>query len=232
MQNPGLAHFIEVTGLNIVEIISPEATSQRLLQLSDVHDLFFESYTNVLSEIVQFREETNAGSLTRHAWLILDDDNAVGEIIFHTSLTHKIGVMHFVALKEEVRQRLRLGWFNTLIESVALSAQFDLQKHGQELSALIAEIPYEDLSRWERVGFQLLDVGYMEPFHGRSWKRHGEPTFFPMTPVVKVAPLAKQRPLAEIAVSALTAFLIEHYDLEPQHPEVERILNAAKLLEG
>ena len=232
MQDPGLAYFIEATGLDIVDIISPESTSQHLLQLRDVHDIFFDSYTNVLSEIEQFRKEATKGSLTRHAWLILSNEDEVGEIIFHTSHTHKIGVMHFVAMKEEARQKLRLGWFNTLIESVALSAQFDLHKDNKELSALIAEIPYEDLPRWERVGFQFLDVGYVEPFHGRSWKQYGEPQFFPMTPVVKVVPGAAQQSLKQIAISALSAFLVEHYDLEPQHPEIARILSAATLLEG
>jgi len=232
MQDPGLAHLSRATGLHIVELISHDSTDSHLLQLSEVHNTFFDSYTNVVSEIEQFRNELDKSSVTRHVWLVLDGDTAVGEIIFHTSLQFKIGVMHFVAIQEQVRTRLNLGWFNTLIEAVELSAQFDLQRGGLELSALIAEIPYEDLSRWERVGFQYVDVDYLEPHHGRSWRLHGEPTFFSMSPVVKIGAKAAPSSFADIAISALSAFLVEHYDLDPKHPEVARILNAATLLGG
>jgi len=232
MQDPGLAHLSGATGLHIVELISHESTDYHLLQLNEVHNTFFGSYTNVVSEIEQFRSERNESSVTRHAWLVLNGDIAVGEIIFHTSHQFKIGVMHFVAMQEQVRTRLNLGWFNTLIEAVELSAQFDLQRGGLELSALIAEIPYEDLSRWERVGFQYVDVDYLEPHHGRSWKLHGEPTFFSMSPVVRICPKAAPNSFGSIAFAALSAFLVEHYDLDPKHPEVARILNAATLLDG
>jgi len=232
MQDPGLAYLSGATGLHIIDLISDEATTEHVLQLREIHNAFFESYTNVVSETEQFRNERSESSVTRHVWLILDTDVAVGEIIFHTSHQFKIGVMHFVAMQEDVRKRLKLGWFNTLIEAVVLSAQFDLQKGNAELSALIAEIPFGDLSRWERVGFQYLDVGYLEPYHGRSWRLHGEPEFFAMSPVVKITPAATTIPFRDIAVSSLSAFLIEHYDLDPQHPEVARILNAATLLEG
>jgi len=232
MQDPGLAHLSGATGLHIIDLISDEVTPDHFLQLREIHNAFFESYTNVVSETEQFRDERSESSVTRHVWLILDTDVVVGEIIFHTSHQFNIGVMHFVAMQEDVRKRLELGWFNTLIEAVVLSAQFDLQKGNAELSALIAEIPFGDLSRWERVGFQYLDVGYLEPYHGRSWRLHGEPEFFPMSPVVKITPAATTVPFREIAASALSAFLIEHYDLDPQHPEVARILNAATLLEG
>lgn len=231
MHDPGLAHLSGATGLHIVELIADESTDYHLLLLSEVHRTFFDTYTNVVSEIEQFRNETSESSVTRHVWLILDGGTAVGEIIFHTSYQFKIGVMHFVAMQEKVRQRLNLGWFNTLIEAVALSAQFDLQRDDAKLRALIAEIPYEDLSRWERVGFRYLDVNYLEPHHGRSWKLYGEPTFFPMSPVVRISSIAAPNSFGEIAVAALSAFLVEHYDLDPLHPEVARILNAANLLE-
>jgi len=231
MRDPGLAHLSGATGLHIVELIADESTDDHLSQLSKVHNTYFDSYTNVVSEIAQFRIERSESLVTRHVWLVLDGDTAVGEIIFHTSHQFKIGVMHFVAMQENVRQRLNLGWFNSLIEAVELSAQFDLHRDGLELSALIAEIPYEDLSRWERVGFRYVDVGYLEPHHGRSWKLHGEPTFFSMSPVVRIGPKAAPHSFGAIAISALSAFLIEHYDLDPEHPEVARILKAATLIE-
>jgi len=231
MRDPGLAHLSGSTGLHIVDLMSSEETSLHFSQLNDIHTTFFGSYTNVFSEIEQFRLEVGKSSVTSHAWLVLDGERAVGEIIFHTSHRHKIGVMHFVALEEKVRQQLQLGWFNTLIEAVILSAQFNLQREGSALLGLIAEIPHEDLPRWERVGFQFLNIDYLEPAHGRSWKLYGEPAFFPLSAVVKCIPAPDKQPFSAIALSALSAFLIEHYELESDHPEVQRMLHAASQLE-
>jgi len=232
MRDPGLAHLSWATGLHIVDLISDEATDQHFLMLCDIHNAFFGSYTNVIPEIEQFRAERGGTSVTRHVWLVLDGETAVGEIIFHTSHRYKVGVIHFVALQEKVRRQMKLGWFNTLIEAVELSSQFDLTRDRTALLAYIAEISYEDLSRWERVGFQYVDVDYLEPHHGRSWKLHGEPTFFSMSPVVRICPKAAPNSFGSIAFAALSAFLVEHYDLDPKHPEVARILNAATLLDG
>ncbi len=230
MQDPGLAHLSGATGLDIVDLISDDATAEHLLQLQMIHGTFFGSYTNVVPEIQQFQVDKSDVSVTRHAWLVSDGDTAVGEIIFHTSHNYKIGVIHFVAMREDVRQQLKLGWFNSLIEAVVLSVQFDLQRDGSSLSALIAEIPFEDLPRWERVGFKHLNVDYVEPQHGRSWKLHGDLTFSPMTAVLKCLPTQDTQFFNSIALNALNAFLVEHYDLDSEHPEVQRMLNAVSLL--
>jgi hypothetical protein len=138
--------------------------------------------------------------------------------------------MHFVVVDEMPRKQLPLGWFAHLIDAIGITADADLRTGGSEARVIVAEVDKTATSRWERAGFMVLPIDYLEPYHGMHWREHGEPTFFSMTPVLRPIRATATTDIGDLAVQAISAFLLDHYALEADHPNVVNALRQAEEL--
>jgi hypothetical protein len=216
-------------GISVVDVLDPEAPEHDVAALLSIHLRQFPDYKHVVQEIADLRRAPKHDGL-RHAWLLKLGAQAIGEVLFHSVPQRGVVLMHFVVIEEEHRKQLPLGWFAHLIDTIGLTAEADLRDAGSQAKAIIAEVDKVATSRWERAGFVVLPIDYLEPHHGMHWREYGEPTFFPMTPVLRPIRVPEGTHLGELAVLAVSAFLLDHYALEADHPNVVTALYQAREL--
>ena len=216
-------------GIDIVDVVDPHTDDRHLSALAEIHLRHFPGHGHVAAEIEALRSDGLPDDL-RHAWLFLRNGQPIGEAIFG-SVTHRAtALMHFVVVDAAHRSQLPLGWFADLIDAVEITAADDLRDRGVDLRGIIAEVDSDATARWLRTGFVVLPIDYLEPHHGMHWASHGEPTFFSMTPVLRRTAAGTAALLGEVAHDAISAFLLDHYRLDADHPVVRGVLTAARNL--
>lgn len=220
--------LLQRCGIDIVDVVDPRTDREHEDALGRIHLRHFPDHAHVVAEIAELRDTHDEDP--RHAWLLLRDGTPIGEVIFGVVARRETALMHFVVVDAEHRTDLPLGWFAHLIDAIEGAATADAHAQGAGLRGILAEVEADATARWVRTGFRVLDIDYREPHHGMHWRSHGEPTFFPMTPVLKCTAAGATAPFGEVAAEAVSAFLLDHYGLEESHPAVRDALSAARNL--
>lgn len=220
--------LVERCGIDIVDVVDTATDQHHADVLGQIHLRHFADHAHVATEIGELR--TSRGDDPRHAWLLLRDGMPIGEVIFGAVAQRGIALMHFVVVDAEHRPGLPLGWFAHLIDAVEAAATADAQARGARLHGIVAEVEADATARWVRTGFRVLPIDYLEPHHGMHWRSHGELTFFPMTPVLKCTAAGAALPFGKVAAEAVSAFLLDHYRLDAEHPAVRDAIAAARAL--
>jgi hypothetical protein len=225
-----------VPALRVLDVVPPVRV-ERLRQLQDIHARHFPDYLHVVDELEQdWRDGAADPAVVVHQLLLLHEDEPVGEFIVHTNLRRGIVLRHYLAVDEPARPLLRPGWVTHLVDAVAELGRRDAAAAARPLLAMTSEVQEHHLAGWRRLGHRPLDIGYAEPRWGKHWRDHGPVQMLPITPVVallpdgRVRPDGSPRPFAEVAHAGVTAFLVDHYRLPPDHPEVAAILARAAAL--
>jgi len=214
-------------GIEFIDVETTDEFDKYIEQLKDVHLNFFPEYHHVIDEICEHRGAPRSWQV-RHSWLLLHNDQPVGEYIFQTCLQRKLCVLHYLALAKNFRNSLPVGWYIHLLDAVILQSQIDLEEVNEELLAVVAEVA--DAFFAKRDGFHLLEVDYQEPYYGMHWPQFGPVNFFDKLLVAKLTEAGKKVPYGELMVSAVKAFLVDHYRIEEEHPVVASIIaNASNL---
>lgn len=220
--------LLQRCGIDVVDVVDPSTDQDHADALARIHLRHFPGHTHVAAEIVELRGTRTEDP--RHAWLLLRDGAPIGEVIFGVVARREMALMHFVVVDAEHRPGLPLGWFAHLIDAIEAAATADAHAQGAALRGIVAEVEADATARWIRTGFRVVPIDYREPHHGMHWRSHGEPTFFSMTPVLKCTAAGAAEPFGEVAADAISAFLLDHYRLEPDHPAVRDALSAARAL--
>lgn len=220
--------LLQRCGIDIVDVADPRTDQHHADSLGQIHLRHFPDHAHVAAEIVELRN--SQGNDPRHAWLLLRDGTPVGEVIFGVVTRREIALMHFVVVDAEHRPGLPLGWFAHLIDAIEAAATADAHAEGAALRGIVAEVEADATTRWVRTGFRVLPIDYLEPHHGMHWRSHGEPTFFSMTPVLKCTAAGAALPFGAVAADAISAFLLDHYRLDADHPAVRKAISAAGAL--
>lgn len=225
-----------VPGVTIVDVL-PGVTEMRLRQLQDVHQRWFPDHPHVLAEMAQAWVSGRFDpGIAVHQWLLLHDDVPSGLFVFHVNLRLGIVLRHFLAMDEQVRVILAEDWVRHLIAACEKQAVADAAGARVEIYALMSEIGPDQprlLTHWGALGHLAFpELGYREPYHGKHWADHGEPVFFPMIANIYVTSAGLARPLGEVVERAVSAFLLDHYRLPPEHPVVAGILTRSRNITG
>lgn len=233
MTDPILDELQALTGLSVEEVIGVDAPEDRLDALITQLLRFFPEHAHVAGELTQAWEGAWPDpEVIIHAWLLERDDDAVGFTIFHTSLRRQVVLQHFVGMDPDAGRDLPLRWVKHLADAVFATGIRDCADAGTVLLAAIGENHPEHARAWERFGYRTLDVDYREPDHGRHWREDGQPTFFPMTPQIRVTDAGSTLPFADVAAAGVRAFLIDHYLLPEDEPTVVHTLARCAALPG
>lgn len=218
----------ELSGLKVTPVIHGDARSDGLDSLLTALARHFPEHTHVADELTSiWHGDLHDPQVVVHAWLLEWNGSPVGATVFHTSLRRRTVLQHFVGIDAEARSRLPLRWVQYLANAVLEVGIRDCDEAGTTLLATMGENHPEHARAWERFGYITLDIDYLEPFHGRHWRDFGAPTFFPMTAQIRLAPAGLAEPLGVVAQSAVKAFLLDYYLLEPDEPTVKHTLELA-----
>ena len=216
-----------VPGVHVVDVVAP-TTAELVAGLQAVHARHFPGYPHVLDEIRH--DALHSGDdpqVVVHQLLLLRDGRPSGEFLVHTNLRRGVVLRHHLAMDRDARADLPKDWLTRLVAHAVTLARRDAEAAGRPLAAMVSEVQPQHLAGWERLGYRALDVGYGEPRHGRGWAAHGPADLMPITPVVLLLPDGAGRPFGEVARDCLAAFLVDHYRLPPEAPEVAAILRRA-----
>lgn len=233
MTHDPLGTLRELTGLEVEEVIGVDAARERLDELHRQFLLHFPDHSHVVDELTQaWAGRWPDPNVIVHAWLLELAGEAVGFAVVHTSLSRQILLQHFIGMDPEAGARLPLRWVGYFMDALRDTAARDCENAGTVLLGQMGEHHDEHLRAWSRFGYVTLDVDYREPSHGRHWADHGSPSFFPMTPQLRVTEAGAALPFADVATAALEAFLLDHYLLPRDEPTVARTLALAAHLPG
>ena len=217
--------------LLFTDVLHSDVQVEQLAQLQQVHRGHFPDHLHVAEEMaLAWEHGSHDPEVVVHAWLITRSGQPVGEYIFHTNLRRGIVLRHFLAIDAAVRADFPRGWLSDLVAWVEAVGAADCAAHGRPFLGMTGEISAQYLPGWFRMGHRTMDVGYLEPYHGKHWAEYGEPVFFEMTPTLKVSDYGLTVPLSCVATAAVSAFLLDHYRLPPEHPVVAGILARAAAL--
>lgn len=224
--------LLGVSRVSLVDVL-PGSAPGRLEQLQTIHAAYFPGHPHVLAEMEQSWADGGFDpQIVVHQWLLLHDGEPAGEFVFHTNLRRGIVARHFLAMDASVREELPQGWAGLLISAAQETAAVDAGDRGTEILALMSEIAPDEsqlLAHWRHLGHvSVPSIDYREPYHGKHWRDFGPPRFFPMVPNVKLTDAGQMRPLNDVMVSAVSAFLLDHYLLPSDEPTVAGILERAR----
>jgi len=206
-----------------VEFVEPRSDERpELVQaVVDLHLRWFGDYAYAVPELLENGElPASRGDRIVHQVLALVDGQPAGYVIVHTNTRRRIGVIHFLAVDEGFRSVEVRG--NRLAQALVEHARALVAADSREVGPVLgigAEAEEDMVPVWEHWGFRRLDVDYHEPHFGVRWPEHGDPTFFDRTLVA--APVGDDSlDPAACARALAAAFLLDHYRLPPDHPEV------------
>jgi hypothetical protein len=239
--------------LEIVDVVGPAATPERVAALQELHSRFFPEYPHVLPEIAQNANGPGPyPGVVVHQWLLQRDAQPVGLYLFDTNTRRGIVLRHFVALSAAGATGLSPLWLGPVAAKIAqigaadCEAQLGAAADGSRgcpprtpgtpaaghLLGGASEIPRRLFPLWRRLGFCQLDqIGYAEPHHGMHWAQFDrEPRFHDITLNLAPSPIGQQLALRDVADAAARAFLLDHYRLPVDNPRVVAILAAIAAL--
>ena len=220
-------------GLHRIDVLGPDVDEIRLAQLQEAHLRHFPEHAHVADEMAAaFAGGSFDPEVVVHQWLLLLDDEPVGEYIFHVNTRRGIMLRHFLAVDQPARKRLPLRWLSNITAQVQAQGEADSSKGRVPMLAMMSEVKPSHLEGWRRLGYRTLEIGYLEPLHGKHWADFGEPEFFEMTPCVKITDAGADRPIGEVAAAGVYAFSVDHYRLPEDNPTVVSMLKRARALES
>lgn len=231
MTDGALDTLRQLTGLEVEEVIGVDAPRERLDELQRQFLLYFPDHAHVIDELAQAWAGLRPDAqVIVHGWLLQLEGDPVGFAVVHTSLRRQILLQHFIGMDPQAGARLPLRWVGYFMDALRDTAASDCADACTVLLGQMGEHHEEHLRAWSRFGYVTLDVDYREPDHGRRWAEYGDPTFFPMTPQLRVTAAGAERPFADVATAALEAFLLDHYLLPRDEPTVVHTLSRAASL--
>ena len=209
-----------------VTFVEPRAETnpEWLDAVVDLHLRWFGDYAYAVPELVDngTLPAVREGRVV-HQILALVDDIPAGYLVVHTNLVRQVGVIHFLAVDEPFRS-VQVGGTRlaqALVDHGMALTVVDAEEHGLEpFLGIVAEAEDDMVPAWQRWGYEQLPVEYREPHYGVRWPEHGEPTFFHRVLVAAPPPGLALDPAA-CARAGAAAFLLDHYRLPPDHPDVD-----------
>jgi hypothetical protein len=231
MSPTGTQPLAGVPGVEILDV-RPGIDVRHLRDLQAIHVQYFADHDHVLAEMEQAWAEGGFDpDIAVHQWLLLHEGVPAGEFIFHTNLRRGIVVRHFLAMDAAARAELADDWARDLVAAAQRQSEADALDRGVEILALMSEIDPDEprlLAHWRELGhLSVPSLDYREPYHGKHWRDFGELRFFAMVPNVKLTEAGLRRPLGDVMVAAVSAFLLDHYRLPADDPTVVGILERA-----
>lgn len=227
----GLMPFPGVDGLWVADLVAGRDTNW-LDAWQAVHLRHFPEHGHVVAEIAdEVRGRPLDPDTIAHVWLAFDAESVdpVGEFIWHTNLRRRVVLMHFSAVDSDVRAGLSPSWLPALIDATLACGQQEGLAAGRNIRGQITEVSPAHARAWPRYGMHALPIDYLEPTGGRHWRDRGpEPEFFEITPIFRTTRAAADEEYADVAADALSAFLIDHYRLPADHPQVVRVLTQVR----
>jgi hypothetical protein len=224
-----LAGLEDLLWIDVADPRLPEdARRQRLGQLEQIHVSFFSDHAHVCGEWEDGLEHGWPDEqVIVHLWLALFDGKPVGQVVMHTDLHRGAVLVHFVSMDERVRSILPRDWLQGLSDAFLLSGRTDAKAAPKSAPAVFGEVPPDHVHKWQRVGFHHVDIDYVEPHHGIHWPDFGpEPRYFPMSIVVRLDGTPKTS-LSDVLQQGLRGYMLDHYGLASDAPEVLRVLREA-----
>ena len=190
--------------------------------LASVHKVFFPDYLHVLEDL---RAQTQTGNPPEgeivHAWLVFREGEPVGEWIFNLNIQHGVVMMLFGGIDRDARRGLAREYLEHFVNYLLEVCIREANELGIKVYAVVLERDSHLIERWQSCGFFLADPEYREPIHGVHWKEFGEPEFFDdysamVLPISDGLTLSK----ADLATRCISALLVDHYGLPPEHESV------------
>ena len=220
-------------GLRGVDVMGPDADPGLLADLQAVHLRHFPDHPHIADEMADAVANGSFDSeVVVHQWLLTLDGEPVGEYIFHVNTRRGVMLRHFLAVDQPARKRLPLRWLGNITAQVQAQGEADSVGARSPLLLMMSEVKPSHLEGWRRLGYRTLEIGYLEPFHGKHWPDFGPPEFFEMTPCVKLTDEGASRPISEVAQAAVYAFSVDHYRLPADNATVLAMLERARALES
>ncbi len=204
--------------LQVIELAGVSDDSH-LAELLVLHAQAFPEHPHVLDELREnARIPREQEKCVLHQLLCLVDDVPAGFVVVHSNRDRRVGLIHFLAVAPEFQGR-EVGGTKVSTLLVEHAVELVASDLGASCSGVVAESEPALLPSWASWGFSPLPITYSEPFHGMHWRDHEPLEFFDMT---LVGYNMSAHSLTELGRKGASAFLLDHYDLPPDHAVVQR----------
>jgi len=216
----------QVPEFSVIDVLGrdlSESDRDALLDsLAVVHDGFFPDYSHVLDDLrTQIRTGLPPEGEIVHAWLVFCEGEPVGEWVFNLNLQHGVVMMLFGGIDRDARRGLAREYLEHFVNYLLDVCVQEANALGIKVYAVVLESDTHLIERWQSCGFFLADAEYREPIHGVHWQKFGDLAFFDDYAAM-VLPISDglTLPKAELATRCISALLVDHYGLPPEHESV------------
>lgn len=233
-------------------LISPEAgiaiqdvVGGNLAGLPALAELFLESFPAYAASLPRIRRKAERPPdanprLLEHQWLIEVEGQAAGMMAFKYVCYRNVGIAAYLAVRPAYRARAVAGYprlAGWLIATAGRQLCLDAERLGRPRPwGLAGEVVTPGvLARYIQYGALALPVSYLEPYFpdgrsdslspGEAPRIEWHPAQLALMPVGGAALDVHDPALLEDVV---TAFLVEHYGLPADHPQVQQIVADAR----
>jgi hypothetical protein len=193
-----------------------------LAVLAEVHQAFFPAHPDFLEDLrIQVRTGKSPEGEIVHAWLVFREGEPVGEWTFSLNIKYGVVMMLFGGIDRDARRGLAREYLEHFLNFTFERCVQEANELGIKVYAAVLESDAHLIERWQSCGFFLADPEYCEPIHGVHWKEFGNPEFFDdysamVLPISDGLYMSK----ADLATRSISALLIDHYGLPPEHESV------------
>lgn len=213
------------------EALSGAERAAGLRQWEALHLRYFPTYPHIVDEVDDwFSHGWPDHEVCVHPFLGTVDGEPALQGLMHTNLRRRISIMIHLAATEDLRARAPRGLLIDVVPLWLALGSMDCARGGVKLSALAAEVPPDHLPKWFRQGFGRLGVHYGEPLGGRLRHREADPVFSSIQPILRLTEAGAREDYGDVAYRAMSALLLDYYDLPRDQPRVAQILTEAARL--
>jgi hypothetical protein len=233
VKNEAKVFIQHLSGFSVVDLfdgrLSEQERDQLFLLARDFHIKFFPESLHAISE---WQEQIEAGKAPTdeivHVWLIFRDDLPVGLWAVNVNVQLGVALMLFGAVEKSARVDLPATWLRIFLDALIDLCAHDCAAVGGNLEVVALESEIGLTSRWDSAGFTLTDIKYFEPKLGMHWKDSPSIEFFEHNLLyVRSLMPTTQLKSAVVIQRALQAFVVDHYGLNQEIPQVQTMLAQA-----
>lgn len=187
----------------------------------------FPDYEFFVPEIDEaFKGPERNGDRIFHQLIAYVGAEPAGIVILHTNLQRSVNLIHFIGVLERFRGPVpgASSLVRRILEFANQQAVQASLRHGFDTHyGFVCESYAQSVETWERLGYTTLSTDYAEPNYGRGWALHGEPEFLSRILMGKIS-LTSTSSTAELRQAGIKAFLLDHYLLPRDNPQVVELL--------
>lgn len=233
------ARLIRMNGSVKVWELNGSGDEARIEAMLEIYARSFPLYTHYVPRMrqrAQFGEEHRLGHIV-HYWLVEVDGQPAGLRTFRYIRTRNCGIAIALAVDPTFRevfvngQKLSMFLMHTCLDQIVTDAEL---LRAPPVLGMVSEVEFPRLmEHYKHNGMQELPVKYLEPIFPPTLKANEAAPIQFMPAALAFLPnpkLGKRTYDTKNVADFALAFLVDHYGLPVDHPQVQAVLNSIHVM--